>query len=269
MRSMKLFLSLVLTVVATSSQALAGLTYDFTSSSTGMAAQTIAGNVKAEGKNIRIDIATGDGMLFENGSFVVSSNGGQTMSVVNPKAKTFYELDMAQLTGGADTLLKQFGGALKFDVRNPKVTVTGGGDSDLIEGFQTKKSRVDSAYEIAVDGLGQPMVIRMQLATDVWWTDKVSSDFTNFLQMRGFRTGVEAVDKLIAAEAGAIKGFPMKQITTTKVNLNGNEMTTTSTSTVKNVRKVAIPASAFAVPAGLTKTASPLERMLGKLGGAK
>ena len=62
MRSMKLFLSLVLTVVATSSQAIAGLTYDFSTSSRGLASQTIAGNVKAEGKNIRIDIATGDGI---------------------------------------------------------------------------------------------------------------------------------------------------------------------------------------------------------------
>jgi hypothetical protein len=262
---MKLFVHLAVAVLATTSSALAGLTYDFTSTSSGMASQTIAGSVKAEGKSIRIDIATGDGMLFENGSFVVSSNGGQTMSVINPKAKTFYELDLAQLVGGADALLKQFGGALTFNVRNPKVSVTGGGDSDTIEGFQTKKSRVDSTYEIAVEGLGQPMVIRMQLATDVWWTDKVSSDFTNFLQMRGFRTGVEAVDKLIATEAGTIKGFPMKQITTTKVNLAGNEMASTSTSTVKNVRTAAIPPAVFAVPAGLTKTASPLERMMSKI----
>lgn len=266
---MKLFVSLAFAVLSTTPSAIAGLAYDFTSTSSGMASQTIAGSVKAEGKSIRIDITTGDGMLFENGSFVVSSNGGQTMSVVNPKAKTFYQLDLAQLIGGADALLRQFGGALTFNVRNPRVRVTGGGDSDTIEGFQTRKSRVDSTYEIAVEGLGQPMVIRMQLATDVWWTDKVSSEFTNFLQMRGFRTGVEAVDKLIATEAGTIKGFPMKQITTTKVNLAGNEMTTTSTSTVKNVRRAAIPASSFAVPAGLTRTASPIERMMSKTGAGK
>ena len=269
MRFMKLLGSIALFALATASPASAGLTYDFTSTSSGVTSQTIAGTVRAEGKSIRVDIATGDGMLFENGSFVVSSNGGQTMSVVNPKAKTFYELDLAQLVGGTDALLKQLGGTLKFDVRNPKVSVTGGGDSDTLEGFKTRKSRVDSAYEIAVEGLGQPMVIRMQLATDVWWTDKVSSDFTNFLQMRGFRTGVDAVDKLIATEAGAIKGFPMKQITTTKVNLGGNEMTSTSTSIVKNVRSAAVPAAAFAVPAGFTKTASPIEKMMGKLGAVK
>ena len=84
MRSMKLFLSLVLTVVATSSQALAGLTYDFTSSSSGMAAQTIAGNVKAEGKNIRIDIATG-----ESGTpFVAPADG-----VVALAAETEFSLE--------------------------------------------------------------------------------------------------------------------------------------------------------------------------------
>ena len=241
-----------------SSPAVAGLTYDFTSTTTGIANQTIAGSVRAEGTGMRVDITTGDGALFENGSFAVSTNGGKTMSVVTPSKKTYYELDLSGLLGGADTLFKQLGDNVKLDVKNPKVAVTGGGPGGTLEGFPTKKSTVTSAYDMAIEGLGAPMSIRMELTTDVWWTDGISSNFTNFLQMRGFRTGIAAVDRLIEAEAGAIAGFPLKQVTTTRVSFAGNDMRSTSTSTVKNVKQTAVPASAFAVPEGFAKVASPL-----------
>ena len=260
---MKQLLAVTAALILSSSFAFAGLAYDFTSTTTGIANQTISGSVRAEGTAMRVDITKGDGALFENGSFAVSTNGGKTMSVVNPSSKTFYELDLSQLLGGADALFKHLGDNVKLDVKNPKVSVTGGGPGGTVEGFPTKKSTVTSGYEMAIEGLGNPMSIRMELTTDVWWTDQVSSEFTNFLQMRGFRTGIAAVDRLIEAEAGAIAGFPLRQVTNTRVSFAGNDMTSTSTSTAKNVKKVAVPASAFVVPAGFTKVASPLEKVAG------
>lgn len=259
---MKHISAFVFTLVFSASSAFGGLTYEFTSTTTGIANQTIAGNVRAEGTGMRIDIDKGDGALFEDGSFAVSTNGGRTMSVVNPAMKSWYELDLSQLLGGADTLLKQLGDNVKLDVRKPKVSVTGGGSGGTLEGFATKKSTVTSGYEMVIEGLGIPLSMQMELTTDVWWTDQISSDFTNFLQMRGFRTGIAAVDRLIEAEAGAIAGFPLKQVTTTRVLFAGNDMTSTTTSTVKNVQKAAIPASAFAVPAGFQRVAGPLEKMV-------
>ncbi|HUP48277.1 MAG TPA: hypothetical protein VNA04_05755 [Thermoanaerobaculia bacterium] len=264
---MKHLAAAVLGLFLVASSGFAGLTYDFAHLTTGIANQTISGSVKSEGKSIRIDVGTGDGMLFQNGSFAVSTDGGQTMRVVDPAAKTFYEIDLGAIVGGADSLLDQLGGAVKLDVRDPKVSVTGGADGGIIEGFPTKKSTVKSDYTIAVEGLGQPMTMRIQLSTDVWWTDKISAQFTNFLQMRGFRTGVEAVDKLLAAEAGAIDGFPLKQVTTTSVSFGGSDMTSITTSTVRNVKQAEVPAAAFELPAGLARTESPLEKMMTRAAG--
>lgn len=262
-RRMRPLITSFAAMMLVASSAFAGLTYDFTSVSSGMSNGTITGTVKAEGTNIRIDITRGDGVLFENGSFVLSADGGRTMQVVNPAAKTFYVLNLDQIVGSADSLLKTLGGMVKLDIRNPRVTVTGGAAAGTIEGFDTKKSTVTSAYEIAVEGLGQPLSMKMNLHTDVWWTEQLSAEFTNFLQMRGLRTGIEAVDRLIEAERASIKGFPMKQITTAKMSFGGNDMTSTTTSTVTNVKKAAVAASAFALPQGLARTASPLEKILG------
>ncbi|HUP45936.1 MAG TPA: hypothetical protein VM779_10545, partial [Thermoanaerobaculia bacterium] len=89
------------------------------------------------------------------------------------------------------------------------------------------------------------------------------TDFTNFLQMRGLRTGLDAVDKLLATEAAQIKGFPLKQVTTTRFSFGGNDMTSTTTSTVRNVRQVRVAPEMFAVPAGYARTGNPVEKMFG------
>ena len=269
-RSMRSLFASFAVALFVASSAVAGVTYDFSSVSSGTSSGTITGTVKAEGANLRVDISRGDGVMFEKGSWVVSRDGGKTLQVVNPAAKTYYVLNFAELLGGANSLLQSLGGAgVKLDVRNPKVSVKDGGNGGTLEGFPTKKSTISSAYEIAVSGLARPMSMNVQLATEVWWTDKLPSEFTNFLQMQGMRTGIDMVDKLIETQQGTIKGFPLKQVTTTKMNFGGGDMTSTTTSTVTNVKKVAVPSATFAMPAGFTQTESPLEKMMSGLGGRR
>jgi hypothetical protein len=253
----------VLATVALALPAFAGLSYDFKTVSSGMTAQTIAGSVRAEGPNMRVDFTSGDGMLFTNGSYALTS-GGSVIKVIDPAAKTYYDINLDQLFGGADGLLRQMGGEVKLEVKNPKSSVTADGSGGTIAGYPAQKSRIDTSYDMSVDALGQAMVVQMQMSTDVWWTEKLGSEFTNFLQMRGLRTGVEAVDKVLAVQTSAVKGFPLKQVITTKVVLNGNPITTTTTSEVSNIRPGKIDAAAFAVPAGLTKVPNPIETMLNR-----
>jgi hypothetical protein len=243
------------------SSSLAGVTYDFAAVSTGAARGTISGSVKAEGSSIRLDVKEGDKVLFDNGSFIVSTDGGKTMSVVDPAQRNFYVLNLEQLLGSATALLQNLGPNLKLDIRNPKASVTDRGEGGMLEGFPTRKTTVTSSYEIVVDGLGQPISMNIDLTTDVWWTEKLPAAFTNFLQMQGLRTGLEAIDKIIQTQKASIKGFPLKQVTTTKMSFLGNDMTSTSTATVSNVKQATIPAAAFVVPADFAQTQSPLEKM--------
>ncbi|HUP45167.1 MAG TPA: hypothetical protein VM779_06610, partial [Thermoanaerobaculia bacterium] len=201
--------------------AFAGISYDFTSATTGLSNQTVTGTVRADGSSLRMDVGTGDGVLFQSGSFVVSTNGAQTMTVVDPRAKTFYQIDLSQMLGGAGSLQQQLGSDITIEVRDPRVSVSAAADAGSLEGFKVRKSAVRTAYEIAVSAFGQPVTVQIQVDSDVWWTDQISTDFTNFLQMRGLRTGLDAVDKLLATEAAQIKGFPLKQVTTTRFSFGG------------------------------------------------
>lgn len=260
---MKHLVTAVLLLLTTIS-AHAGVAYDFTTSTTGLAAQTMSGAVKADGSKIRVEFTAGDGVLFQNGSVALSTDGGKTLFVTDPRSRSFYQLDLSALLGSADSLFKQFGGLVKMDVTNPRVSTRDGGKGEAIAGFPTQRSTVNSAYDMNVDAFGQKIIVRMQMSTEVWWTDKLGSEFTNFLQLRGLRTGVDSVDKLLAAQNTAIKGFPLKQVTTTNVVMNGNTMTSKTTSEVSNVRKADVAASEFVVPKGFVLAPSPVEKMMGR-----
>src|SRR5438874_306055 len=67
----------------------AGVTYDFRSETTGMQESTVDGNVAVEGPNLRMTVARGDGMMFKNGSTMISRDGGKTLAVYDPAAKTY------------------------------------------------------------------------------------------------------------------------------------------------------------------------------------
>lgn len=254
----RLFLILIL-LGGTSANA--GVTYQFDSVSKGIADQRLHGVVKAEGSKVRVDITRGDKTFFKDGSVVFSADGGRTLTVADMKARSYYTLNLDDVLAGASAMLEQFGGLFQFEVRNPRVVVRDRGAAGQIESYAVRKSTVDSSYEIAMKAMGEKKAIRMQMTTDVWWTDRLPAEFTNFLQLRGVRTGIPAVDKLLAAQTTAIKGFPLKQVTTTRMFMGREPMVTTSTSTVTGLRRATIAPSEFVLPPGFRKTESPIDKL--------
>jgi hypothetical protein len=253
---------LAASLLLAASAAQAGVTYQFDSVSKGVGEQRMTGAVKAEGSRVRVDIVRGDKTFFKDGSYVLSADGGKTLTVADPKSRTYYVLNLNDVLSSAGSMLQQFGGLFDLDVRNPRVVVRDRGAAGQIESYPVRKSTVASSYEIALKVISQKRSLRMQMTTDVWWTDRVPAEFTNFLQMRGFRTGLAAVDKLLEAQTTAIKGFPLKQVTTTRLYMGGDPMVTTSTSTVTGLRRATFPPADFELPAGFRKTESPVEKLM-------
>ena len=241
--------------------AFAGMTYKVQSATSGFRSVTMLGTVTVDGSRMRMDISNGDKLLFKDNSIVFSTDGGKTMTVVDPSTKTYYEMQLDQLISGAGSLLKG-NPMIKISFENPKVTVRDGGDGGTIEGYPTHKSTLDASYDIVIDAMGTQMTSHMQMTTESWTTDQLSSEFSNFLQAKNMRTGVEALDKLIEAQSTALKGFPLKQISSVKTNQNGRDMTMTTTATVTDIVKKDIDAAQFTLPDGYTKVDDPLSKMV-------
>jgi hypothetical protein len=248
-------------LLATAVTASAGLTYKVQSSTTGGQPINLAGTVNVDGTRMRFDVANGDGMLFKDNSLVLSSDGGKTMSIFDPATHNYYDLHLEQLLGSSTSMLNSLGGLVKVAFKNPHVEVRDGGNGGTIEGFPTHKYILDATYDIDIDAMGQKMTMHSAMTTENWTTDQLSGEFASFVQARGMRTGIEVVDRLIEAQAIAARGFPLKQVSTVRMN----DMTMTTSSSVTNIQRRAIDPSQFAVPSGYTKVDDPITKMMKRM----
>jgi len=260
---------LAVTFAAFAHSAFAGLTYKVDSASTGFRDSMTSGVAEVEGKNFRFNVTKGDAAIFPDSSFVISQNGGRTLVVADPGTKTYYELSLDQISGGAGAILQQMGGMVKFDIVNPKVSVRDLGAGEKIEGYATTHKNMDTSYDMSLDVMGQKMTIGMSMSTESWVTDQIPLDFASFLQTADLHTGFDAIDKLIAAQTKGLSGFPLKQVASIHIVQNGATMDMKTTTTISGIEKKSFPASEFAVPDGFRKTENPIDKMMKAMGGMK
>jgi hypothetical protein len=256
---------IILGLVLFCSTSFAGITYKVQSTTTGVRNVTIAGKVSVDGPNMRMDVTSGDDLLFKANSVVLSHDGGKTMTVLDGSNRSYYQLQFEQVLDNSVGSLKSMNETIKIAFNNPRVSVRDAGKGGMLEGYPTRRFVLDASYDVAVDAMGQKMTTHISMTTESWTTDRLSSEFANFLQMKGFRTGMEALDKLIAAQTTAVKGFPLKQVSTVRMKQGRSDMIMVTTATVSNIEKKAIDASQFSVPAGYTKVDDPITKMVAQI----
>lgn len=250
-----------LAVVFVASTAWAGMTYRFSSVTSGRTGSSMAGTASVQNGAMRIDFTSGDGVMFKKGSIVISKDGGKTIYLIDPEKKEYYELKPEEIFASMGAMMKSMGANFKMSIDNQKLNVTKQGPGGPIEGYPTTKYLVDVAYDLNLDVMGMQMTSNVHTTSQMWVTDKISVDDITFIQQRGLKTGIEAFDKLVEANLSAVKGFPLKQIMKTKSTMHGRTQETTTTMTITNIKKREVPASSFEIPAGLTKTEMPMPKM--------
>lgn len=247
--------------VALAQSAFAGLSYNFESVTKGLRQSTISGSAQAEGERFRMSIARGDGFTFADNSFVISHDGGKTLLVGDPASKTYYQLDLGAASGSAASLFKQLG-FLNFRITDPKVTSRDLGKGETIAGYPTQRNQVSSSFAMSVGSGTQGMKIGISMSTDSWVTDRIPAALTNVLQKQNIATGIPEIDKMIAAHSANAKGFPLKQVTTLRIEQNGRTNESVTTTMIRNVAQKTFAVTDFALPSGYKKTLSPLEKMM-------
>lgn len=254
-------------LVFTAASAVAGVTYDFRMVSSGLQSMTIAGSVASDGPRLRMEVDRGDGMMFKDGSVVLSRDGGKTLLVFHPPSKTYFQLSLEEMTRGAADALKSPLLDVKIDA--PKVSVHDFGDDGKIEGLPVRKMSMDATVKVNIDAMGQKLTSEIAMHSDNWSTDKIDPSAKNLFQMSNPRTGIEAFDKVMDAQSAAFLGrFPLKQVSTVRVKQDGREQVSTTTTTVTNVRQQAVDAARFADPAGYKQVENPIEALKRRMSGA-
>lgn len=248
-----------LLLVGAASHAAAGVTYRFVSTSEGVAKSTIVGNVRAEGPMLRMDVEKGDGKLFRDGDAVYSTDGGRTLDVVNPALKTYYRLSSDDMARRASALLAQFGDSVRIAVTGAKVNRRDLGAGELVDGFRTSRSALTTSHELSIDILGQKVALTISIDSQTWTTDQLPHTEGAALDFGSARTGIAAIDEVLAAQAPAKKGFPLRQVSRVTIEQNGRKTTSTTRVEMQNVLRRRIAPSVFAIPKGLQRVAGPFD----------
>ena len=260
---MKHFILLLIFVV-TSGAAFAGVSYRFEMEASGLASRGMAGSVDAEPGSMRVNIDRGDGMMYADHSFAITSGKAKRLTVVDPSAKTFYEIALDDLAGGGGSMLHQLKEMMNLTVTRPRVDVRDLGDGGTIEGYPTRHRLVETSYRVTVAAAA--LSVAFTTTVESWTTDKIPSDYASVLAQNELRSGIPEVDKLIEAQAGQAAGFPLRQISTTKIARSDSTITLKTVTTIRDVRSRAINPSVFAVPPGYTRVDNPIEKAMKAIG---
>lgn len=242
----------------------AGVTYQFKSATDIKGNKDMQGAAFVDGTNMRIEFEKGDGAIFKDASTVISRDGGKTLLVLDPKEKSYYEINLPDLFNTVGNAMKAMGGMFTLSLANQKVEVTDAGDGGPMEGYPTRKYVVESSYDMTLKVMGMGSTSNIQSVTETWATDRLAAELMTFVQLKSLRTGVEDFDKLIEAQTKAVKGFPLKQVTKTITTANGKKpQTNTTTVTITGVKNLDVAKAKFEVPKDYKKGESPLAGLEG------
>jgi hypothetical protein len=217
-----------------------------------MAEANLAGSVASEGTKMRVRFTHGDGNLFADDSVVITTDGGKTVSVVDPGAKTFYVLPVADLAAG-------LGASGLMKASSPRARITDAGAGPVMEGFPTHHLLIDVSYDLE---LGAPSKTHITMHGEAWITDRIPAATADFIGTKAFHTGFPAVDSVIDAQSAALRaGFALKEVMTISAKGGLLDYASTATATMSNVKVQPVAAAEFVIPPGYARVESPLEKL--------
>ena len=196
--------------------------------------------------------------MAQEGTYLLTKDGGKTLYLVNPQEKTYAEWSLQGLLGAVGAVMNGMGPLLKVQFSDLKVDKVSEEDGGLVAGLPTRHYKFRTTYTMSIKVFGMGNTSDVVSEQDVWATTKLQDAALGvWLRAEPPRTGNADFDKLLTAEAGKFQGFPLRMITVnTSTQKKGNKSTTTrSTMDVTQLdTNASAPAPTFEIPAGYKET---------------
>jgi len=223
------------------------------------------GQVTGTKARLDFDATNGPSMpMAERGNYMIIDGGSGTMTVVDPGDKQYTETNMAEFGKGLAGMMSAMGGMVKMSVSDVQVATEKLGAGEAIAGHSTEHYRMTQSYTMAMSMFGRKSTTAMKGTIDYWVAPDLKHLVNPFMEFGGSMAGSmgamgggmqELMDKTQAAQKQLFVGMPVKMVSTTvATDEKGNQSTTIATTEMSDFKSADIPASAFEVPSGYTKT---------------
>jgi hypothetical protein len=243
--------------------AFAGIHYKSVTKTEAEGQKSRGSDVQAEGwvsgDHVKVAFLSSNGNPFaQEGTYILSKDGGKTLYLVNPKDKTYAEWSLQGMLGAVGAVMNGMGPLLKVQFTDLKSAKVAEDDGGLVVGVPTRHYKFHTTYTMTIRVLGMGNTANVVSEQDVWASNKLTDAALGvWLRADPPRTGNAEFDKLIASHSGQYEGFPLKAVTvTTSTQQKGNKSSTSRTTVevTQLDKNASVPAATFEIPAGYKET---------------
>ncbi len=215
MRFRRLPLFSILALLLLAAPVAAGIHYEATNRTEpiegGGKPQTTRVEAWVDGESARIDIRDSGDQSLDQGTWLVTTNGGETMYLVNPEEQNYLRIDLAQALNTLAVIEEATGGMMNLEFTDPEFEKTLEEDGPDLLGHDTRHYRYRMAWGIKLKMMGMGRESRFELEQDVWATDAIEDPaFGVWMRKLPRETGNDSIDRLIALQSDALRGLPLK-----------------------------------------------------------
>jgi hypothetical protein len=236
-----------------------GWTFVWNVTSDAPVAQNSTMQVRLLTHQMRVDFRTGTMPGMPPGGYMLIDAEKGQMVMVSPQEKTATLFAL----GGMGTAMGQMaaGAQMKMEATDISISVDDLGPGEAILGHPTHKYRLKQNYTLNMSTMGMQQSTRTESTTETW----MSTDFPE-AELRAF----EGFNKTFGQSAGGIaamggegmkklneelqakmpKGFPLKQIVTGTMTMQGRSQAMRTTMEVASMSKGTLEPSLFEIPEG-------------------
>ncbi len=250
----RIMLALAATVAA-SIPAWAGLHYEAVTRSVSdddKTTQEFVVEAWVEGEKARIEFRESKGSPVPKGGYLVTTDGGRTMFMVNPKDREYMRWDLDAMLQSLTAVMEASGGMVSFEFTNTKFEEQGSNPGPDILGYGTTEHRFHREYRMEMKIIGMRRAYDVKSEEQMWTTTELdAAGLFAWLRKNPPRTGNEGFDSMIASSMQKIEGVPLKTVSrSVMVDSKGRSQRSVSTMEVTTIGEVSTQDSMFEVPAG-------------------
>jgi len=219
-----------------------------------------------DGENGKVEFTRSDSDLIPAGSYLLTSDGGQTVHLIDPAAQTFSVWDMEALFASLGQALKGAEGVIDLDFNDVHSEDLGSEPGGEMLGFDTTKESWSTGYTMDMKVVFMKQSQRLEATTEAWITDEIDNPTLGiWFAVKPPTTGDPDLDQILTQNMERIDGTPLKivqQSTMTDVKKKKKKAagrgaggrTTTTTMEVTAFREESVDMAVFAMPEGYTET---------------
>jgi hypothetical protein len=193
---------------------------------------------------------------LEKGQYLLTSDGGETLYLVDPKEKTYTEWDLDALFAAFGAIMESVQPLVNLKIDNVKVVRLGEEAGPTLHGLPTTHVTHRTEYDMTIKVLRMTRANHVETLQETWSTTELADAGLGIWLRNVPTTGFGDLDELVAAEMATVRGFPLKTVAvSTTTGQKGKSSTSKTTMEVTSLdRSAAVPAGTFELPAGYTRT---------------